>query len=384
MKVGIVALDFTPGKTGGVETYLRDLIAGLQKIDDENEYVVFVRGEAGSLGLASENFSVVTVKDRRLPVLDRPLPSLRRRGSVAGQIESHGCDILHFPYQIIWPKGLSAPKVFSFHDLLHEHMPEFFSERDLVHRRETYPASCAEADHVIAVSEHTRQDLLRYYALPEEKVTTVHNAYSDARFGGSAGGDAGLPAPYFYYPAGSWPHKNHLRLLDAFAEFLATHPGFHLVLTGLELDMTSPIEDAVRRLGIESQVLRLGYRPYDEIPGIYRGACALVYPSMFEGFGIPLLEAMACSCPVAAARAASIPEVAGDAARYFDPEDTAAITAALADVADSPDLRASLVENGLARCQLFSETTMARRTREVYELVAAQARSGDPSTARAR
>lgn len=384
MRVGVVAPGFTPGRSGGVESYLRELLAGLQQVDPDNEYRVFVFEAPEELGLHQPNFSAVPLGENGITTSYRRIPILRRWWSVKRRIEATACDVLHFPYETIWPNGMRGRKLVSVHDLQHEHVPEFFAADDLAWRKRAYPASCAEAHHIAALSDFTRSDIITRYGVPEHKITTVHASYSSDRFSGPVPPPGDLPDQYFLYPAANWPHKNHARLLEAFAAFLRSRPDFHLVLTGLELDRGVDLGRAVAALGLAGHVHRLGYRPYEDLPGLYRGACALIYPSLFEGFGIPLLEAMASSCPVAASNVTALPEAAGDAALLFDPTDTHAIAVAMERLVSSDGLRAELVRRGTERVARFTDVGMATKMLEVYERLSRSAAPAAKSATRSR
>jgi glycosyltransferase involved in cell wall biosynthesis len=174
--------------------------------------------------------------------------------------------------------------------------------------------------------------------------------------------------PFILYPARPWPHKNHARLLEAFTALRETRPRLRLILTGGDLERLDPLPEGVTRLGTVSS---------ERVASLYRRAACLVFPSLYEGFGLPPLEAMACGCPVAAANAAAIPEVCGDAAVLFDPTDVDAIAAGILEADErSQELR----EKGLARAAEFSWEETARLHEAVYAEAASEVPVGIPTT----
>ncbi len=376
MTIGLVALTYEPGTAGGIETYFLDLVRTLQEIDKTNKYIIFTRPHVkNKIKITNRKWQVVGIADswymkvaRKLRI-SRLWPGL----SEAGLVNQHNCAIIHFPFQVIYPHNLRGPKVLSFMDMQQEFYPEFFTKEDLTARRQAYRSSCEEADHIIAISDHTKSTLVDCYNQSPAKVSVVHLAYNAHLYGKkSIAAGPKLKLPYFYYPAASWPHKNHGRLLEAFALVLKKRPEFSLVLSGIKKRDDGIISREAQKLGIEHKVTQLGYLPYEQLPDVYRHATALVFPSLFEGFGIPLLEAMASSCPVAASNSTSIPEIAGDAAAYFDPMDVSDIADKMVRLATNPGLRNRLIRAGLKHMELFSDEKMATQTLNIYVQVGAQ------------
>jgi glycosyltransferase involved in cell wall biosynthesis len=207
---------------------------------------------------------------------------------------------------------------------------------------------------VITISEHAREALVERLRLDPQRVVAIHLAVDQDRFSP----DGRAREPFLLYPANAWPHKNHARLFEAFGRLRAERPELRLVLTGAAHDRLPPLPD-----GVESR----GHVGLDDLVGLYRSAAALVYPSLYEGFGIPCVEAMACGCPVAASDVASIPEVCGNAAVYFDPLDPESIAEGIRRVLDAPP------PGGPERAARFTWDECARRHDEVYERLTADA-----------
>jgi glycosyltransferase involved in cell wall biosynthesis len=202
---------------------------------------------------------------------------------------------------------------------------------------------------VIAISEHVKETIVENLGVEAERVRVVYLGIDLDRL---VPGD-GPRKSFLLYPANDWPHKNHAGLLKAFGLLREERPDLRLVLTGSGLDKL-PATD-----GVEVR----GHVPRDELIDLYRTAQALVFPSLYEGFGLPPLEAMACGCPVAVSRVGALPEICGEAARYFDPNEPEDIASATLDVLNDPD---DLVERGLARARSFTWDECARRHDDVY------------------
>jgi glycosyltransferase involved in cell wall biosynthesis len=239
------------------------------------------------------------------------------------------------------------------HDLQHELYPRFFSRTELAYRRAVYGWTVKRSRMLIAISEHARETLIDRYGLDPRQVRTIHLGIDHDRF---TPGD-GPRERFVLYPANRWPHKNHARLLAAFALVRDERPDLRLVLTGTRHERI-PLP-----VGVESR----GHVPADVLVDLYRTAACLVFPSLYEGFGLPPLEAMACGCPVAVSNITSLPEVCGDAAEYFDPFSSEDIAAAIVRALDG-----RLVDRGLARAAAFTWDACARAHDAAYrDLVSA-------------
>jgi glycosyltransferase involved in cell wall biosynthesis len=220
-------------------------------------------------------------------------------------------------------------------------------------RRNAYDRAARRAAAVIVTSEFVRARAMHELGLEGGRVHVIPHGVDHTLF---APGDEARE-PFLLYPAHAWPHKNHARLLEAFALLRADLPELRLVLTGGGLEELGSLPDGVVRLGVV---------PIEELASLYRTAACLVFPSVYEGFGLPLLEAMASGCPVAAANRAAVPEVCGDAAVYFDPDDAEAIANG---VREALALADELREFGIARAASFSWEETARRHEDVYRAV---------------
>ena len=348
--VGISLLTLVPRLSGGSETYARELVRALARVG-RLEYRVFAPSIAAD---ALDGLPGTTVSSYRASrstagrVLAMGLATAAP-GRIRRELGTDGLDALHFPLTLAIPRGSRAPAATSILDLQHELFPEFFSRTELVYRRVAYRAAVRESRLVIAISEHVKETIVERLGVPAGRVRAIPLGLDLEQL--TPGGEA--REPFLLYPANGWPHKNHARLLEAFAVLRRERPDLQLVLTGSGLDRLPPAE------GVEVR----GHVPRDELVHLYRTASALAFPSLYEGFGLPPLEAMACGCPVAASDAGALPEVLADAALTFDPTDPVAIAAALAALLDDP---APFVERGLARARSFTWDECARRHDEVY------------------
>jgi glycosyltransferase involved in cell wall biosynthesis len=339
--VGIALLTLVPGEVGGSETYVRELLRGLGRVGSR-EYRVLLPPVApdAAEGLPSEvaaDYRAARTPPQRL--LAMTLAMLRPPRFAA--------DVVHYPLTLQIPR-VAAPTVVTLHDLQHLDLPAMFPRAERLFRRLVWHPSIRRADRVIVISEFVRDRAVALLGLDPARIRVVPQGLDHGRL---APGDGGRE-PFLLYPARRWPHKNHERLFEAFALVRRERPDLRLVLTGGG-DFSS-LPD-----GVEAR----GHVPWDEVIASMRRASALVFPSLYEGFGLPPLEAMACGCPVACSNAAALPEVVGDAARLFDPRDPGAIADAVLEVLADPQ---PWVERGLAHAQRYSWDETARLTDAVY------------------
>jgi glycosyltransferase involved in cell wall biosynthesis len=348
--IGISLLTLVPGLSGGSETYARELCRALARVGTL-PYRVFVPAIAAgaSDGLPSAvvgGYRASRTTPGRIAAMSR---AALRPGPLRRELELDELDAIHFPLSIMLPPVAAPPAATTVLDLQHEHHPEFFGRAELAYRKLVYGRTIRRSRIVITISEHARETLLERYSLEPDRVRAIHLGVDQDVFTPS---DKVSQGGFLLYPARPWGHKNHARLFEAFARLRRERPELRLVLTG-EGDFGS-LPDGVEARGRVSR---------DELVELYRGASALVFPSLYEGFGMPVLEAMACGCPVACSNATSLPEVAGGAARLFDPLDVDEIAAAVAGVLDEPE---PWVARGLERATRFTWDACARAHEAVY------------------
>jgi glycosyltransferase involved in cell wall biosynthesis len=342
--IGISLLTLVPGVVGGSETYARELCRALGRVGKQ-EYRVFLPSiaEDAADGLSSRVVSRYPAAPEMRGRVRAMAGGLLRGGPLRRELELESLAGIHFPLSVMIPLVSSPPAATTILDLQHEFLPENFPRWELVYRRYLYGASARRSRVVIAISEHARATLIERLSLAPDSVRTIHLGVDLERFS---------PAdverePFLLYPANRWPHKNHATLFRA----LELVPEYRLVLTGYD----GPVPN-----GVDSR----GRIPHDELVDHYRRASALVFPSRYEGFGQPVLEALACACPVACSDLSPLREVAGDAAVYFDPDDPESIAA---------DVREAVARGGAsgrARAAGFSWDETARKHDAVYRELA--------------
>ena len=345
MTVGIALLTLVPGRLGGSETYVRGLLGGLSRVG-ELDYRVLLPPIApdAAEGLEAD----VAIEYRRAESVPSRLAAMTLAAARPGPLRARlaGTDVVHYPLTVALPT-VGRPSVVTLHDLQHLDLPELFPRTERAFRAVAWHRSLRAADRVIAMSEFVRSRAVELLGLDEARVRVVPLGLDHELLHPGA-----TREQFLYYPARRWPHKNHERLFAAFAELRRRRPGLRLVLTG-----GGDFPDAPD--GVEAR----GHVPYAEVVRLLQTASALVFPSLYEGFGMPPLEAMACGCPVACSDAGALPEVVGDAAVLFDPRDPAAIAAAVTRVLDAPD---EWVRRGLERARTFSWDATARGHDAVY------------------
>jgi glycosyltransferase involved in cell wall biosynthesis len=270
-------------------------------------------------------------------------------GLIRAQMELETLDAIHFPLTITVPDVRRPPAATTVLDVQHEFHPDFFPRWELLYRRIVYPRCIRRARLVIAISDHVKATLVDRLDLDPDRVRVIHLGVDLRRF--TPGDDP--REPFLLYPANRWPHKNHERLFAALALIRLERPELRLVLTGAGHE-GKQLPDGVVARGRVSD---------DELADLYRRASALVFPSLYEGFGQPPIEAMASGTPVACSSTTALPEVVGDAARLFDPTSAEAIAEAVLDLLRDPE---PYVARGLERARRFTWDACARAHDAVY------------------
>jgi glycosyltransferase involved in cell wall biosynthesis len=344
--VGISLLTLVPGELGGSETYVRELLRSLGRVG-ELDYRVLLPPAAPDAGeglpseVATDYRLAGSVPQRLLAMSEAAARPGRLRGRLAAAA------VVHFPLTIRIP-AVRTPSVVTLHDLQHLDLPSMFPRSERAFRRVAWHRSVRAADRVIVVSEFVRRGAIEQLGIDAARIRVVALGLDHAHLRPTTVSRE----PFLLYPARRWPHKNHERLFEAFARLRRERPELRLVLTGG--GSTAALPEGVEALGRVAPA---------EVVSLMQRASALVFPSLYEGFGLPPLEAMACGCPVACSNIAALPETVGDAARLFDPHDPEAIAAAIRDVLDEPE---PWIERGLERAAGFSWDATARGTEAVY------------------
>ncbi|HEX8284682.1 MAG TPA: glycosyltransferase family 1 protein [Pyrinomonadaceae bacterium] len=365
-----IAIDAHSVGTGlaGNETYAANLVEALAEVDGENRYTVYVtRAEAEArFGGRWPNVSV----RKTLP----HTPLVRIPVTLSAELRRRPVDLLHVQYTA--PPLAPCPVVATVHDLSFEHLPETFKRRSRVQLRLTVRATARRAAHVIAPSEYTRRDLLETYGLDPERVTAIPLAVSPRFRPVEDGGELervrrryGIAGEYVLAVGSIQPRKNLGRLVRAYSALRRARGRSNLpqlVLVGKKAWLYGETLRAVEAEGLGDSVVLTGYVSESDLPALYSGALCFAYPSYFEGFGLPPLEAMSCGAAVVAGRGAAVEEVTAGAARLFDPRDPSALARTLLELLDHEPARRALAEAGLARAAHFSWERTARATLDVY------------------
>jgi glycosyltransferase involved in cell wall biosynthesis len=283
-----------------------------------------------------------------------------------------GISLLHSPNYTI-PLSAKCKKVCTIHDLTCFNYPQRRKFLHGLYFRKMIALSARYADAIISDSENTKADIVKYFPFAANKIRTVYPAFNPIceRSGKDVDRDVpsrlGIPGGYFLFVGTMEPSKNLLRIVEAYDLFRESSTiGHSLVVVGKRGWGCKPVLDRINRSKYKSSILLLGYQPNETLGHLYRGAVALLYPSLYEGFGIPPLEAMASGTPVIASNASSVPEVVGDAALLIDPQDTHDIFERMRQLAEDKSLRSRLIGKGVERVKLFSWEKTVAETIEVY------------------
>src|SRR5256714_4723842 len=359
-------------RLGGNETYAINLIEALAEIDQTNLYTLYVTKRHAIERFANRwpNFCV----KQTLP----HTPLIRIPLTLSRELRRNPVDVLHVQYTA--PPLAPCPVVTTIHDLAFEHLPETFNRRSWMQLRLTVRHTARQAAQIITVSEYSRQDISATYRIPSARITATPEAASGKFFPVTDGTELkaireiyGIERNYILSLCSIQPRKNLIRLVEAYSFLRKSSAGAklpQLVLAGKRAWLDDEIFRAAQREPVAEDIVLTGYVADEHLNALYSGATCFVYPSYFEGFGLPILEAMKCGTPVIAGNRTSIPEVAGEAAVLFDPFDTNSLVDALQRLLRDPECRATLRAKGLQRASEFSWKTTARLTLEVYKRAA--------------
>ena len=369
-----IAVDLTPivpgGANGGVKIMAVELVRQLSQIAADCEFILLTteRTHDELAPLDSLNVRRHCV-EQSSAITDgvRTPESLRRK---------LGVDLLFCPFTAPYYFDPTIPTVSVIVDLQYLYHPQFFRAGDYQERNKNFKDACRLATVIVCISDYVRETVIEKGGLDPGRVTTIHvrlphrfsppspEIVERVRKGSGLKDDR-----FLIYPANFWPHKNHAMLLTAFGMFRARYPesDLRLVCTGAPDAQMDSLREKARRMDLGHRVLFFGYVPDEEFAALMQSALAVIFPSLYEGFGMPVLEAMACGTPVLCSNVTSLPEVAGDAALFFDPRKPAEILNAIERIVDNPRLAEDLAKRGYRRVTAFSDASeMARQYLRVF------------------
>ena len=370
-----VAIDARKLHDFGIGTYIRNLLKQLARLDPNTEYVLLTR--ADDLAVAAQlgpNFRSVLEPS--------PNYSIQEQLHVPWVLLREKPDVFHAPHYIL-PTGVRAKSVVTIHDCIHLMFPQYLPNRIAKTYARMAMWSAARRSHcILTVSQASKRDILHFFAVPPEKIEVIYNAIDDG-FWVEPNEEAvarvreryQLDQRFVLYVGNIKPHKNLVRLIEAFAAL--RHGEFEdlkLLIIGDEISKLPALRRAVHSLKLHKHVRFLGYQPDDTLAILYRLASLFVFPSLYEGFGLPPLEAMASGTPVVTSNVSSLPEVTGDAAVLVDPHDVASIEHGMRRVLTDQTLAAEMRRRGLIRAREFSWERSVARTLGVYQKVGCASR----------
>lgn len=374
MHIGISTSVIQRGQTG-VAQYLFALLRAYQSFARQHHFTLFVLED--DLPLFAEfkqTMRIIPVAERFRPPVKNilwhqwQLPLLARR---------HRLSVLHVPSyrRMLWPKPCAL--VATIHDLAPYHVRKKYDAKRMFYGRVVARKLAHRQDEIIAISQNTANDVRQFFGVNPQRISVVHNGLDHERFHSGLRDAAklravekyGLRQPFFLYVARlEHPGKNHVRLIAAFNQFkAATGSLWQLVLGGSDWKDAETIHRAIRESPFATDIQTLGFVSNEDLPGLYRAADAFVFPSLYEGFGMPPVEAMASGCPVISSTRGSLGEVIGEAAAKIDPENIDSIAEQMRTLAGDSDLRSQLQNAGLKRARQFNWSRTAEETFRVYE-----------------
>ena len=366
-----IAIDARKLHDFGIGTYIRNLLRQLAKLDGESEYVLLCQERDCALAAAlGRNFRAVTDNS--------PPYSLREQVSIPLALRRERADVFHAPHYVL-PVLSGSRSVVTIHDCIHLMFPQYLPNRAAyAYAQASIWAATHKASRILTVSESSKRDILRFFDVPPERIAVIHNAI-DERFREQPPESEmvrvreryELQGTFVLYAGNVKPHKNLERLIEAF--HLVRQSGLDdvkLVIIGDEVSKYAELRRAVHRYNLHKYVRFLGYMPDETLAVLYRLTSVFVFPSLYEGFGLPPLEAMASGAPVVTSNVSSLPEVAGEAAVLVDPYDPQSIADGIRRVLTEPELREELRARGLRRANEFSWEQSIRRVRQIYGEVA--------------
>ena len=368
-----IAIDYTPAyeQGGGIGRYVRDLVTALSLIDNQNDYRLFISG-ASQPTLPNQIAHNFNWKPTRIPPkwfarlwhrLKIPLPVEQFTGRI---------DLYHATDFVLPPTLPSTKTLLTVHDLSFVRVPETASPSLKAYLDRVVPLSVKRADHILADSQATKNDLIELYAVKSKKISVLLTGV-DKRFKPSNTGEMTIrnkysvgDRPYLFTIGTVQPRKNYARIIQSLAKLREEGHDLDLVIAGGHGWLADPIYQTIQETQMTDYVKLIGFADDEDIPTLYTNAECVVFPSLYEGFGYPVLEGMACGTPVITSNISSLPEVAGDAALMVNPYDVDAITNAIRSIITDDELRKTLTERGFEQIKHFTWEKSAQQLHQIY------------------
>lgn len=356
--------------------YIRTLIKYLQLEDQANDYELLIaKNEEHLIPLSNERFS----KQLYPSWINHPIANIAWHNTAFPLSRRAGSyDILHIPSYRRIPVAKRSKVVATVHDLATFAIDAKYDPARMFFNRKIVPGMIRRADHIITVSKYTRDDIVRIIGYPEDKISVIYSGIDQDAFQPVAKSEAqaklaevhDLQKPFFTYVSRlEHPAKNHVRLIEAFEAFKAKHDSLHqLVFSGANWNGADDIRARAKESKVADDIIFLGFAPFSSLPLLYSGCDLMIYPSLFEGFGFPIIEALACGAPVICANTSSMKEIAGDFVPTFDPADVPAMTVCI-ETALAAGWSEAQRSQGIAYASTFRWEKAAQDVIRIYESV---------------
>ncbi len=363
----LIALDGRKYFDFGIGTYIQHLVRQFESIQSRFSFLLFV-----TPGIAAE---IVPPNGWKLSTVSYGKYSLSELLLFGRKIRSHEIDVFHSPHYTL-PFGLKGRSIVTIHDLIHLRFPQYFSVAQRAYSYGMISHALRNSRFIITDTDFTKNDILRSFRVPDEKIITIPLGVSEEFRRIEARSSVNdfkrkhrLDLPYILFVGNTKPHKGLPVLLEAFKTIAASNPDLMLVFVGGSLAVDKDLQSLINGSTIANRVRSLGRLSNEELVLAYNGAEIFVLPSLYEGFGLPALEAMACEVPVIVSNAGSLPEVVGDGALICESGNQGMFAEAIGNLLSSSALRKEIVMRGKKRAQGFSWSATARKTIEVYDKI---------------
>lgn len=377
LRIGIFLFDYYPQLAGGIDTAFVRSIQAIVTHAPQHNYIIIANEK--SLANLKEKFGTINDAITYYVIHSTPpLPERIRYGIkrylatprkqyFTQKIEALNLDILHYPRQQVLSVVDNASIILTLYDIQHEYYPEFFDESVLASRRRSYTHSIQNADSIVVATDYTKRTIQETFPNEAHKVTRIYPGFEtnweklNPEMAKRQLAQYALPERFIFYPANPWLHKNHAHLFAALQRLKNEGIAIPLVCTG-RLKQLAPatLQQLIIASDLVDTVYDLGYVDEQTLQALYNQAEILVFPSLFEGFGYPILEAQANGCPVVAAKATTLPEVVGEGGIFFDPLDVDSIAQEIRKVWEDKELQQILREKGLENCKRFRWESYAK------------------------